>query len=64
MIPTSRLLEVKHVSVVLEHVDFLNACQRLDIQLLKGILQLLVCISTTRTFGFADDLSSRCAFTS
>lgn len=39
---TTGLGEVDDVAVLLEHVDLLNTLERLDIQLLQSILQLLV----------------------
>lgn len=34
--------KVDHVAIALEHVDLLNGLNRLDVQLLQGLLQLLV----------------------
>lgn len=48
---TTGVGEVDDVSVLLEHVDLLDALDRLDVQLLEGGLKLLVIGA-----GVADDL--------
>ena len=48
------------IAIFLEHIDFLNGLDGLDIQLLEGSLKFLV----VGAGGFVDflDFSSRCAF--
>jgi hypothetical protein len=53
---------VDDVSVALEHVDFLNGLDGLDIELLKGSLQLFVVGS--RALVHLLDLPAGCAFAS
>lgn len=51
-------LEVEHISVLLEHVDLLDAVDWLNVELLEGSLQLLVTIGTSGPLGLADNLSA------
>jgi hypothetical protein len=53
---------VDDVSVALEHVDFLNGLDGLDIELLKGSLQLFVV--GPRALVHLLDLPAGCAFAS
>lgn len=48
---TLRLLEVKHVAVLLEHVDLIDAADGLDVELLEGSLELLVLASSALGLG-------------
>lgn len=62
MVRTLGCSKVYHVSVLFEHVDFLNRLDGLDIHLLQRCLQFLVVCAG----GFVDlfGLSPRCTFAS
>jgi hypothetical protein len=51
---------VKHVSIILEHVNFLDLLDRLHVHLLERLLELLVV--TGRAGRGTLHLSARCAF--
>ena len=50
---------MNHISIRLEHVDFLNGLDRLHIELLQSCLKLLL-VGTARLVNLLD-LSSHCA---